>query len=156
MGTDQRGYEDLVGWRKALDLAEVVYRLVALLPREERFELSPQLRRAVVSIASNIAEGASRLGTAEFLYHLGVSRGSLAEVDTLVEIGARVGCLPRPDVNRVRAMIEEERRILCGLITSLHRRTARQVGARRTQSLPQPSPARTSSLPHSPSSDNPH
>ena len=117
-----RGYEDLVAWQKAIDLAEAVYRLVVLLPKDERFEMSSQLRRGVVSIGANIAEGEGRNSLSEFLHFLGISLGSLAEVDTLLVIGVRVGLLPAAEVNRVRDRVTEERRILIGLSESLRRR----------------------------------
>ncbi|MCE9581096.1 MAG: four helix bundle protein [Planctomycetes bacterium] len=116
------GYEDLVAWQKAIDLCEPVYRLAYELPRDERFELSSQMRRAVVSVAANIAEGAARHGSGEFAQFLGIAQGSLAEVDTLLAIAERVGLLPADQVAPVRKQIVEERRILHGLTDAIHRR----------------------------------
>lgn len=117
-----RGYEDLIAWQKAIDLAEAVYKLAVTLPRDERFELSSQIRRAVVSIASNIAEGEGRNSLGEFMHFLGIALGSLAEVDTLLVIATRVALLPLGDVTPVRDRVTEERRILLGLSGSLRRR----------------------------------
>ena len=69
-------YRDLQVWRGALDLAEAIYETTAHWPREERFGLVSQIRRAAVSVASNIAEGAARRSTGEFLQFIGMARGS--------------------------------------------------------------------------------
>ena len=76
------GYRDLLVWRKALDWAEAIYEATSHWPRDERFGLISQIRRAAVSVASNIAEGAARRSTGEFMQFLGMSRGSLAEAET--------------------------------------------------------------------------
>lgn len=75
-------YKRLKVWQKAMDLKEEVYRLVRLLPREETYALSDQLRRAVVSMLSNIAEGHGRGSDKEFVKFLTIARGSLFEVET--------------------------------------------------------------------------
>ena len=77
-----RGYRDLLVWRKAMDWAEGIYEATSHWPRDERFGLISQIRRAAVSVASNIAEGAARRSTGEFMQFLGMSRGSLAEAET--------------------------------------------------------------------------
>ena len=123
-----RGYQDLVAWQKAIYLAEVVYPLLVKLPKEERFEMASQLRRATVSVATNIAEGAARNGSAEFIHFLGIAKGSLAEVDTLLAIAVRVNLLPGESIPGVRDRLAELRRILCGL----------EAGVRRHQQLPRP------------------
>jgi hypothetical protein len=71
-----RGYRELIAWQKAMQLVPAVYRLVRQLPAEERYALSDQLRRAVVSIPANIAEGQARQHAAEFAQHLAIARGS--------------------------------------------------------------------------------
>ncbi|MCC6741934.1 MAG: four helix bundle protein [Planctomycetia bacterium] len=122
-----RGYTDLIAWKKAIDLCEPVYNLARELPNDERFELSTQLRRAVVSVAANIAEGAVRRGSREFARFLGIALGSLAEVDTLVAIATRVSLVPASRADAVRAQVAEERRILCGLSETIHRRIRSQA-----------------------------
>src|SRR5690606_10442061 len=83
-------YRDLQVWRRALDLAEAIYEATAHWPREERFGLVSQIRRAAVSVPSNIAEGAARRSTGEFLQFIGMARGSLAETDTQLLLAQRL------------------------------------------------------------------
>ncbi|MCC6742183.1 MAG: four helix bundle protein [Planctomycetia bacterium] len=137
----ERGYADLIAWKKAIDLCEPVYRLARELPPDERFELSAQLRRAVVSVAANIAEGAVRRGSREFARFLGIAMGSLAEVDTLLAVAAKVSILPASRVDTVRAQVSEERRILCGLSETIRRRIRSQGGDSPSATpLPVPTP----------------
>jgi len=86
-----RSFKELRVWQGAMELVEVIYRLTASLPSEENHGLESQLRRAAVSIPSNIAEGQSRTSTKEFLNHLSMARGSLAEIETQLEITVRLG-----------------------------------------------------------------
>lgn len=90
---ETKGYRDLIVWQKAIQLIPDIYRLIKEFPPSERFTLSDQMRRAVISIAANIAEGHGRGGAGEFKYFLGVSRGSLAELDTLMEAALQLGYL---------------------------------------------------------------
>ena len=82
-------YRDLVVWQKAMDLAEEVYKLCKLIPKDEQYGLTSQLRRAAVSIPSNIAEGFGRRSTAEYMHFLSVANGSLAEVETQLLLAIR-------------------------------------------------------------------
>ncbi len=75
-------YKDMIVWQKAMDLVQEVYRLVKLLPVDERFDLSSQIRRAVVSIPSIIAEGQGRQTEKEFKQFLSIAKGSVFEVET--------------------------------------------------------------------------
>lgn len=81
-----RSYKDLVAWQKAMDLVTATYRSTTTFPKEEQFGLTSQLRRAAVSIPSNIAEGQGRLSEKEFRHFLGLARGSLMEVETQFQI----------------------------------------------------------------------
>lgn len=83
-------YEDLVIWRKAMDLVTDIYKVTATFPADERFGLTSQIRRAAVSIPSNIAEGHGRKSTAAYLNHLSIAHGSLMEVETQLQISARL------------------------------------------------------------------
>jgi four helix bundle protein len=85
-----QNYRELVAWQKAMDLVEKVYRLTNDFPREELYGLTNQLRRAVVSIPSNIAQGQGRGGSNEFTRFLHIAHGSLPEVETQVLIAMRL------------------------------------------------------------------
>jgi four helix bundle protein len=114
-----KSYRELIVWQRSLDLVEAVYRLTQVLPASERFGLAGQLRRAAVSIPSNIAEGQSRNSTGEFLQALGVARGSLAEVETQLLIMGRLGYLAEEPLQVVLAECAEIGRMLNGLTRSL-------------------------------------
>jgi four helix bundle protein len=85
-----KSFRDLDVWHLGVELAETVYRVTARFPKSELFALSSQMRRAAVSIPSNIAEGRARDSTREFLHFLAVSRGSLAELETQLELAIRL------------------------------------------------------------------
>jgi four helix bundle protein len=110
-------HKDLVVWQKSIALACKVYAAARLLPRDEGFDLHSQLRRAAVSIASNIAAGASRRSREEFLQFLHVSRGSLSELETQYLIASRL--VPLSDAPQTLEEIAEVGRLLNGLIRSL-------------------------------------
>jgi len=84
-------FQDSIGWQKAMALIVEAYRATAKFPKEEMFGLTSQLRRASVSIASNIAEGQGRLTTGEFVHFLGMARGSCLEVQTQIEAAKMLG-----------------------------------------------------------------
>jgi len=88
--SSERPHERLQVWRDAMELVEVVYRLSADFPDSERFSLTTQLRRAAISVPSNIAEGAARRSTLEYLRFLSMARGSLSEMDTQLQIAERL------------------------------------------------------------------
>ena len=89
--SQKRPHETLDVWQDARTLVEAVYRLTAALPDAERFGLVSQMRRVAISIPSNIAEGAARRSTSEFLRFLSIARGSLSELDTQLAITQRLG-----------------------------------------------------------------
>src|SRR5215813_15286875 len=84
------GYRDLLAWQEAMNLVVMVYRVSSLFPREETYGLKAQIRRSVVSVPSNIAEGSARNSARERYHYLGISAGSLAEVETQLELAARL------------------------------------------------------------------
>jgi four helix bundle protein len=110
-------HKDLIVWQKAITLASKVYAATRRLPAEERYGLISQLRRAAVSIPSNIAEGAARRHRSEFLQFLHIARGSLSELETQMMIVADQNLLG-PDETTVEN-IAEVGRLLNGLIRSL-------------------------------------
>ncbi len=81
-----KAHEKLEAWKFAMQLGKAVYQMTSDFPSEERYGLAQQMRRAAVSIPSNIAEGAGRNGTKEFLNFIGISRGSLAELETQMQL----------------------------------------------------------------------
>jgi four helix bundle protein len=89
-----RTYRELLVWRKAKNLATLVYRESEIFPKAERFGLTSQVRRAAISIASNIAEGQGRLTKGEFRQFLGQARGSILELETQLAIACELGYLP--------------------------------------------------------------
>jgi four helix bundle protein len=84
-------YKELEVWQKAMALAKQVYQMTANFPKEEMYGLTSQVRRAVVSIPSNIAEGSARAGTKEFLQFLSIARGSAAELETQLILASQLG-----------------------------------------------------------------
>jgi four helix bundle protein len=86
-----QSFRDLTVWQKSIQMAVSVYRLTEGFPREETYGLTSQMRRAAVSIPSNIAEGHGRLGTNEYRQFLGVARGSNFELQTQIEIARALG-----------------------------------------------------------------
>jgi len=90
---DIKSYQDLVVWQKGIDLCELVYRTSAAFPSREVYGLTSQIRRAAVSVPSNIAEGAGRITKGEFIQSVGHARGSLFEVETQLFVAKRLGYL---------------------------------------------------------------
>jgi len=84
-------HEQLEAWRFAMQLVKAVYQMTSAFPAEERYGLAQQMRRAAVSIPSNIAEGAGRNGVKEFLNFIGISQGSLAELETQLQLSVMLG-----------------------------------------------------------------
>jgi four helix bundle protein len=114
-----KSYRDLIAWQKAMDLVEDVYKSSRNFPREELYALTNQVRRAAVSVASNIAEGQGRRTTADFLRHLSVAYGSLLEVETQMLIAHRLKYITESNLDLVMDRAGEVGRLLNGLMTSL-------------------------------------
>ncbi len=112
-------YRDLAVWQRAMELAALVYKLTARLPREEIYGLSSQLQRAAVSIPSNIAEGHARESTKEYLRYLLVSRGSMAELETQLLLCQKLQLLSKEDVEHALIVSHEIGRMIRGLQKSL-------------------------------------
>ncbi len=111
-----RNYRDLLVWRKGIDLVKETYLLTNRFPRTERFGLIDQVRRAAVSVPSNIAEGHARQHGKEFRQFLYVSLGPLAELDTQLTIAAELGYLAQGDAAGINSRIVELRRMINGLL----------------------------------------
>jgi four helix bundle protein len=117
-----KSHKDLDVWKRAVDFAVSMYTATKSFPPEEKFGLTSQLRRASVSIASNIAEGAARKGQKEFLYFLAVAAGSASEVDTQIIIAQRVGLDHEADWVKLSTEVELIAKMLQGLIRSINSR----------------------------------
>ena len=112
-------FEKLETWQKAIDFADTVYRLTRKFPEEEKFGLTSQMRRAAVSVASNIAEGSARYSRSDFARFLEIATGSLFEVVTQSVIGFRQAFLTEPEFQELYAAAETQGRLLSGLRRSL-------------------------------------
>jgi four helix bundle protein len=115
-------YKQLIAWQKSIDVVELVYRATACFPRDEIYGLTNQLRRAAVSIPSNIAEGQGRSSKAEFDRFLLIANGSRQEVETQLVIAERLGYLEREQLTGLLDLLHEIGRIISGLRASLRRR----------------------------------
>ena len=114
-------YQKLEAWQKAMKLAEEVYNSTRTFPAEEIYGLTSQIRRAAISIPSNIAEGASRAGTKEFLQFLHVARGSASELETQLLLAEKLDYLSAAD-DRM-ASLASVKRLINGLIRALKEAT---------------------------------
>jgi four helix bundle protein len=112
-------YRDLIAWQKAMDLVADIYRVTQKFPREEQYGLTNQLRRAAVSIPSNIAEGQGRGTPGDLLRGLAISNGSRQEAETQILIADRLGFIDTSDRDAVIANIDELGRIMTGLTKSI-------------------------------------
>ena len=117
-----KNYRDLIAWQKAMDLVEMVYKATGQFPREEIYGLTNQLRRAVVSIPSNIAEGQGRKSDNDFRRFLAISYGSLREVETQILIARRLTYLSEAQAERLMNLAGEVGRLINGLSHSLAER----------------------------------
>jgi len=112
-------FRDLVAWQKAMALVTEIYRETEAFPPREMYGLTNQIRRAAVSIASNIAEGKGRLSKREFVQFLANARGSLCEVQTQLEISRNLGYLDARRFKEIEEKARETGRVINGLIRSL-------------------------------------
>jgi four helix bundle protein len=113
----KQDFRNLVAWQKAIAFVTDVYRATQSFPNEEKFGLTSQLRRAAVSIPSNIAEGQGRLSRGEFRQFLGQAKGSICEVETQPIIAQNLGYLTEPGL--LLEKLHEVARVLNGLLNSL-------------------------------------
>ncbi len=118
-----RSYRDLEVWKKAMDLVIECYQMTKLFPKNEIYGLTSQLRRAAVSVPSNIAEGNQRQHSREFLQHLSIAYGSLAELETQVLIAGRLSYIDENMLNNILNQTSEIGRMLNGLRRSIGKRT---------------------------------
>jgi len=118
-----QNYRELIAWQKAMELAEAVYQVTKAFPRDETYGLASQLRRAAVSIPSNVAEGQGRRSTKEFAHFLGVAYGSLQETETQIVLASRLGYLQDGQETELLEQTAEVGKLINGLTKALRRRT---------------------------------
>jgi four helix bundle protein len=114
-----QSYRQLIAWQKAMVLVKHIYNLTKEFPREEIYGLTSQIRRAAVSVPSNIAEGQGRDSTKEFLHHLSISYGSLMEVETQILIAESLDYLNSEETKLILEKTAETGRLINGLLRSL-------------------------------------
>jgi four helix bundle protein len=117
-----RTHEKLDVWKKSVDFAVAIYKATESFPKEEKFGLISQIRRASVSISANIAEGAARTSTKEFLYFLSNAQGSASEVATEILIAFRLGFLNEKIYSNLYSNLDEIGRMISGLRQHLRNR----------------------------------
>ncbi|MGE3268005.1 MAG: four helix bundle protein [Chloroflexota bacterium] len=123
MTSASRNFRDLLAWQRAMDLVQAVYALTADFPPDERFGLTSQLRRAAVSVPSNIAEGQGRGSRADFGRFLAIAYASLREVETQLLIAVRLEYTSERQCHSAMCLTEEVGRLINGLARSLDRAT---------------------------------
>lgn len=110
-----KDFKDFFLWQRAMDLVVEVYDLVKKLPKEELFALSDQIRRAVISIPSNIAEGQGRNSSKEFIHFLSIAKGSKAELETQLLLCVRINYLKELEIEKAMSLVEEVGKMLHSL-----------------------------------------
>jgi len=118
----QRKHHELQAWQVAMRLAREVYQLTALFPAREQYGLTSQLRRSAVSVPSNIAEGAARNSTREFVHFLHIARASLSEIDTQLILARDLGFVGDEQLPNIMETLDHAFGVLGGLINSLKTR----------------------------------
>ena len=113
-----KDYKDLRVWQQAMDLVVMVYQQMKMMPREELYSLTDQIKRAVVSVPSNIAEGESR-GTKEFIHFLRIAQGSLSEIETQLQLSIKLEMLKEIDIKPIFENIVSLKRQIYALMNKL-------------------------------------
>ncbi len=122
-----RSYQELLVWQKAMEVVVECYSLTEKFPKSEMYGLTNQLRRAAVSVPANIAEGQARQYTAEFMRFISISYGSLAELETHIQIAQRLNYLELTTSNQILERCAEIGRMLNGLLASLEVKLAKEA-----------------------------
>ncbi|MBS3735260.1 MAG: four helix bundle protein [Phycisphaerae bacterium] len=135
-----RSYKDLIAWQKGMDRVEMTYELTKQFPAEERYGLSAQLRRAAVSVISNVAEGYGRRTRRDYVHFLDMAAGSANEVETQLLVAGRLGYTDAPAADGAISLVCEVQRILKGLISKLEASPKQDVRNQRGNGL-DPGPA---------------
>lgn len=115
-----KSYKDLIIWQRSMDLVEIIYRITEDFPSNESFGILSQMRRAAISIPSNIAEGYGRQSTGSYSQFLSIARGSLFELETQIEICIRLKYLQKIESEKLLAELVEISKMISSLISKLH------------------------------------
>ena len=115
-------YRDLLAWQKAMELITQIYRVSQKFPSEELYGMVSQMRRAAVSIPSNIAEGQGRLTKGEFIHFIGIARGSLLELETQILVAQNLHYLDDPTLKNLLGLTSEVGRLVNGLLGAIKKR----------------------------------
>jgi len=119
MANSVKSFHDLVAWQKSMELVTEIYKVSQKFPKEEMFGLTSQIRRAAVSIPSNIAEGRGKSSKGEFQQFLYHARGSLAEVETQLILATNLGYLEKQEISHIMDLISRVGRLLHGLLSAI-------------------------------------
>ena len=114
-----QSYRELVVWQKSMMLVKSVYILVRKLPKEEIYALSDQMRRAVISVPSNIAEGYARESSRDYVHFLSIAKGSLYELDTQIQVSIMLGFFNEEQANEALSLCDECARMLTSMIRKI-------------------------------------
>lgn len=120
-----KNHKNLNVWQESVELAVTCYEITAGFPRVEQFGLASQMRRAAISIASNIAEGAARTGSKEFVQFLYIALGSASELDTQIEIAKKIGLDNISELETLQLKVNGISRMLQGLIRSVKKKNTK-------------------------------
>jgi four helix bundle protein len=124
MDANTKGYKELIVWQRAIELVPQVYQLTKRFPSDELYGITSQIRRAMISVPANIAEGQGRHHPKEFFNFLSIARGSLAEVDTLLIVACKLGYLHEEQLEKFESQIIRIRQLIQKLMQSLPSRFA--------------------------------
>jgi four helix bundle protein len=119
-----RAFKELDAWQQAMSLVEAIYKSTRQFPREELYGLTSQMRRAVLSIPSNVAEGYCRRSTKSYAYHVSVALGSHAELETCLDLACRLGFVSHDEYDRFEQRADSVGKLLSGLYRSLEQKLA--------------------------------
>ncbi|MCX6141909.1 MAG: four helix bundle protein [Ignavibacteriales bacterium] len=116
---NERPHKKLVTWQKAVELVTEIYRMTEVFPRKEEFGITAQMRRAAISVPSNIAEGLTRKTKKDKLHFLNIAQASLSEIDTQIEISLRLGYISQEVYEGAEMKVIEVEKLLSGLARSI-------------------------------------
>ncbi len=114
-----KSYKELIVWQRAMDFVTEVYSVIKMLPKEESFGLCNQMRRAAISIPSNIAEGQARNSTKEFVHFLSIANGSRAEIETQLLLCVKIGYVKEKNIEKSMLLLQEISKMIYSLMRSL-------------------------------------